>query len=305
MLDPTPPRSPLPRTSRYSIPALPPGFLRRQRLLDFLYQNVNRKLLLIAAAAGYGKTSLVADFAGDTEFPVAWLALDESDRDLGALAADLLGAIRHRLPNSCPLTSALLAAGGPSAAQPEQVAATLASDLENLPAGYFVLCLDDYHMVVHSEPVGRFVTRLLNLLPEQAHLLITSRAIPPAPFPIVPLAARQEIAGLNEDQLRFTSAEIQALLELRNNVTVPPGEAEQLAADTEGWITGILLGSHLMWQGLMAAWLKAQQASQPVYDYLADEVLGHLPDALRDFLVEFGGAAGNGRGGLQCHSGPA
>jgi LuxR family maltose regulon positive regulatory protein len=251
-----------------------------------MHQNIVRKLVLIAATAGYGKTSLVVDFARDTDFPVAWLALDETDRDVGTLAADLVHTLQRFFPDSCASTQAMLSAGAAGASQPEQLAAALAGDMDRLPSGYFVVCLDDYHLVAHAEAVGRFVTRLLNLLPEQAHLVMTSRAIPPPPFPIVPLAARQEIAGLNEEQLRFSGSEIQALLQLRNQVAMPEAEAERLAADTEGWITGILLSSHLMWQGLMAAWLKARQADSPVYDYLADEVLSRLSPDLRQFLVE-------------------
>ncbi|MBI3361600.1 MAG: hypothetical protein HY023_10890, partial [Chloroflexi bacterium] len=271
------------RLTKHSLPDRPPVLLRRQRLLDFLHQNINRKLVLVAAAAGYGKTSLVVDFARDTDFPVAWCALDETDRDLTVLAADLVAAMRGPFPNFGEALQALLGESG-RPAHVEQLASAFARGIESSIDGYFVLCLDDYHVVEDVESVGRFFTKLLEVLPEQAHLLIASRTIPP--FPIAPLAARQEIAGLSEEQLRFTPAEVQALLRLRNDVAVPDSEAEQLTADAEGWITGILLTSHLMWQGLVATWLRARQADAPVYDYLADEVLAGQPAPLRQFLLE-------------------
>jgi LuxR family maltose regulon positive regulatory protein len=274
------------RPSKFTLPGTPDGYLKRRRLIDFLHQNINRKLVLIAAAAGYGKTSLVADFARETDFPFAWLALDEGDRDLATLTANVVASLSRHLPSAWDTTQALLASSAGEPPEPELLAATLAGDLDRALNGYLVLCLDDYHLIADSEPVVHFLTRLLNLLPDQAHLIINSRAIPAPPFPIVHLAARQEIAGLSEEQLRFSGAEIQALLRISNNVSMPEAEAEKLASDTEGWITGILLGSHLMWQGLVASWLQAQQAGQPVYDYLTEEVLNRLEAGLRQFLLE-------------------
>ncbi|MBI5828164.1 MAG: hypothetical protein HZB20_01180, partial [Chloroflexi bacterium] len=76
------------RFVKYAIPARSPDLLRRPRLLDFLHENLHRKLILVAAAAGYGKTSLLADFADDLDSPVAWCRLDDTDRDLSALVVD-------------------------------------------------------------------------------------------------------------------------------------------------------------------------------------------------------------------------
>ena len=82
------------RQVRYTAPRVPPDSLRRARLVDFLHESVHNKLTLLSAAAGYGKTSLLAAFAAETDYPVAWLALNASDRDLAGLLAQLVGALQ-------------------------------------------------------------------------------------------------------------------------------------------------------------------------------------------------------------------
>src|SRR5512147_2080034 len=84
--------------SRYSIPVLPSDLLRRQRLLNFLYENAHRRLNLICATAGYSKSSLLIDFVHDTDYPVAWRRLIESDSDLAQLASSLAAALQVAFP---------------------------------------------------------------------------------------------------------------------------------------------------------------------------------------------------------------
>ena len=134
-------------------------------------------------------------------------------------------------------------------------------------------------------------------LPDQAHLVMAGRTLPTLQF--ARLAAKQQIAGLSEEHLRFRPDEVQALLKLRNRVDMPPAVAEALVANTEGWITGILLTTHLMWQGLMANLIEARQNQSPLFDYLAIEVLDQQPEPLRQFLLEFGGAARDGAADLR------
>ena len=269
------------RPAKFSLPPQPPDFLRRARLLDFLHQNSHRKLLLILAAAGYGKTALVADFAHDTDFPVAWLRLDETDRDLAALVSDLVAALQHAFPGFLSVVPAL--AAQPTAG-PDELAAALNHELEMGLDRYFVLVLDDFQLVEDAEAIIQFFDVLLDRLPEQAHLVILGRTIPA--FHIAALAAAQQVAGLSEEHLRFTSEEVQALIQLRNRLAVPDDEAEQLVSNTEGWITGILLTTQLMWQGLIASLIQARQSDSPLYDYLAAEVLDQQPARLRQFMLE-------------------
>ncbi|MBI4770859.1 MAG: tetratricopeptide repeat protein [Chloroflexi bacterium] len=275
---------PVPRLSRsakFSIPPRPPDLLRRPRLLNPLHEHIHRKLILISAAAGYGKSSLLADFVHDTDYPVAWLHLDEADHDLAALAADLALALQRAFPAFQSRLPTLAAQPGTTAAA---LAATLNREIETALDDYFILALDDFHLLDEAAPVVTFFDALLEDLPEQAHVLVAGRTRPP--LRIVPLAARGQIFGLGEEHLRFTPAEVRDLLQLRNQLALPEAEAEKLVANTEGWITGILLTTHLMWQGLMASLIQARQSEAPLYDYLAEEVLDQQPEPLRPFLLE-------------------
>ena len=273
----------LPRVSaaKVSIPPRPSDLLRRPRLLDFLHENIHRKLILVCAAAGYGKSSLLIDFVHDTDYAVAWYRLDESDIDLATLVAGLVAAIRVPFPDFQFVLPEFVAQPD---ATPHELATALIREIEAALHDYFILTLDDFHVVQDSPSILRFFDVLLADLPEQAHLLIAGRTLPP--LRIASLADRQQIAGLSEEHLRFTPAETRALIQLRNGVSVPEEESDKLAADTEGWITGILLTSHLMWQGLIASLMQARQSEVPLYEYLADEVLDQQPDLLKQFLLE-------------------
>ncbi|MCC6190989.1 MAG: tetratricopeptide repeat protein [Anaerolineales bacterium] len=269
------------RGARHQAPRPPDGALRRPRLVDFLHETVNRKLILIAAAAGYGKSSLLAEFAAETDYPVAWLQLTEADRDLSGLISDLAFALQARFPHWSSDLPRLAAQAGASA---KDLALVLAREIETGLDDYFVLVCDDFHLVEREPAVIDFFNELLAQLPPQAHLIVSGRALPPLRYAV--LAARGQVAGLSEEQLRFTPDEAQALLKLSNQVDLPAGAAETLVAHTEGWITGILLTTHLLWQGLMANLIGAQRGERPLYEYLAAEVLDQQPPALQQFLME-------------------
>jgi ATP/maltotriose-dependent transcriptional regulator MalT len=271
----------LPRfgSAKFALPPRPRDLLRRPRLLDFLHERIHYKLNLVCAAAGYGKSSLLIDFAHETDYLVAWCRLDESDTDWIVLVSDVLKAFRFPFPefqSILPQLSGQL--------EPEDLAKVLIREIAAGIDQYFILALDDFHALQAAPQAIRFFDALLADLPEQAHLLIAGRMLPP--LKMTSLVARQQAAGLSEEHLRFTAEEIQSLIQLRNEVVVPTSEAEKIAANTEGWITGILLTTHLMWQGPIANLMRARQPESPVYNYLAEEVLDKQPEPLKQFLME-------------------
>jgi len=268
-------------SARLSVPARPPDQLVRRRLVDNIHENIHRKVFLISAAAGYGKSSLLAAFAAETIHRLAWLQLDETDRDLVVLITDLTNALAEPFPGFVSQVPRLAAEPG---AAPKNLAAALVGEIERELDEYFVLALDDFHRLEGAPAIIEFFNGLVEYLPDQAHLLLAGRALPELQFPR--LAARQQIAGLSEEDLRFRPDEVQELLRLRNRVDMPPSAAEALVANTEGWITGILLTTHLMWQGLMAHLVAARETESPLFDYLAIEVLDQQPEPLRQFLLE-------------------
>lgn len=270
-----------PRPGKFIVPSRLPDLLRRQRLLDFLHENIHRKLILIAAAAGYGKSSLLIDFAHDTDYRIAWYQLDDGDADLAALAAGLAAALKRLYPTFESVLPSLAARPG---ADPSDLATALNRELAAALDEYCVIVLDDFHLIEHAPQITSFFDALLGGLPEQAHLIISSRTLPP--IRVVSLAARQQVAGLNEERLRFTTDEVKALVAAQSRLVLAGAEAEKLASVSEGWITGILLSAELISQGVMSGLLPTRSGDTPVYDFLADEVLEKAPEPLRRFLME-------------------
>jgi ATP/maltotriose-dependent transcriptional regulator MalT/two-component SAPR family response regulator len=262
-----------------------PDLLHRRRLVDFLHEHIDRKLLLVSASAGYGKTSLLIDYAHDTDLPVCWLSLVEPARDPRVFLEYLIASMHHHFPEFGERSKALLR-GSEVLTDPTPFVGTLVNEIYETIPDYFVVAIDDYHLVDGSHVVNLMVDTLVQHLPENCHIVISSRSIPTlTPRGLALLTARQEVAGLGVKELRFTAPEIQALLEQNFGQRLSDDAAEQLAERSEGWITGILLTTHTMWQGLMEGIIRVRGSGSKVYDYLVNEVFGQQPEGLQHFLL--------------------
>ena len=271
--------------TKYLIPGRRPALLRRPRLLDFLYEHLDRKLILVSAPAGYGKTSLLAEFAHDVDLPVCWYSLDRSDRDLRVFIEYLLAAIRQRFPGFGHRTLEFLE-GAERTTDADALVGILVNEIHEEIADYFVIVLDDYNLVNPSEAVNYFLGSLLQRLPENCHLIIASRTIPTlTPRGLAVLTARQEVAGLGARELRFTAQEIQQLVLQNYQQELPDEVAQELARQSEGWITGIVLSAQATWKDLIAGAVRARGASSGVYEYLANEVFSQQIPEVQQFLL--------------------
>ncbi len=259
--------------------------LRRQRLVDFIHESIDRKLLIISASAGYGKTSLLTDYAHDTDLAVCWLSLVESASDPRVFLDYLVSSINHHFPRFGE-TSRKLLKSGEALSDLTPLVGTLVNEIYETIPDYFVVVIDDYHLVDNSPAVNRVVDALAQHVPENCHLIIASRSIPTlTPRGLALLTARQQIAGLGVNDLRFTAQEIQELLWQNYGQRLPDNAARELAERSEGWITGILLTTHTMWKGLFEGIIRIQGSDSKVYDYLVNEVFSQQPSAVRDFLI--------------------
>lgn len=197
------------------------NLLHRERLVDFLHDNIHNKLILIAAGAGYGKTSLLIDYAHDTDLPVCWYSLDANDAHPLTFLEYLVASIRSRFPNfGEPILQALREHTGPVEAV-EPFVRLLIHEIEEQVQQYFVIILDDYHEVIENESVNALIDGLLRYLPEHCHIVLASRGIPRR-LTLTRLAARQEVVGLGVEHLRFTPDEIQTLLGSLGRTDLPP-----------------------------------------------------------------------------------
>ena len=194
-------------------PGRRPDGLLRTRLTDALLENSQRKLLLVIAPAGYGKTTLLADFAEDAPFSVAWLTLDPADRDPRSFVEYVIAAIQQRFPDCGRTTLDALRAAPDITMRSAALARTLAADVYRNVPGVCMLVLDDFHEVNDSAPVTTFLDELLRLVPENLRVLVAGRTLPN--LTVSRLAVEDNLYGLGEGELRFTSEEIQALFRLR------------------------------------------------------------------------------------------
>ncbi|MEJ2708046.1 MAG: tetratricopeptide repeat protein [Anaerolineales bacterium] len=266
------------------LPRRRPELLSRQRLLDQLYELLDFKLILVAAPAGYGKTSLLVDFAHQVDMPVCWFSLDPLDRDPYRFISHFIAAITEACPDFGKVSQAALNSVATDSFTPDTFIASLVNDIYDNIHEHFLFILDDFHLVNGSEPVVNFVNQFTHTAPDNCHLALSSRSLPTLPdMPI--LITRALVGGLSFEELAFSAQEIQALALNNYQVTLSDQIAEQLASETEGWITGLLLSAQSMWQNMAKPLQAARVSGIDIFDYLAQQVLDQQPTHIREFLL--------------------
>lgn len=264
----------------------------RPRLLEQLNSAVGNngtihpKLTLLTAPAGYGKSTLTAQWVSQLQHPVAWLSLDTGDNDQARFLAYLFAALAtvHEEVGEAAqarLTTTYLY---------NDTEAILTALLNDLAAGpeTVIIVLDDYHLITDSA-IHRAMTFILQYMPVQLHLVIAGRVEPP--LPIALLRAQGTLNHVNARDLRFTNEEAAQFLVQTMGVSLSTGQIARLEAQVEGWVTGLqLVGLALQEQvtllgqgGLQAAFSGSQRY---LIDYLADQVLNCQPPEIQDFLLK-------------------
>jgi len=269
--------------TKIRLPQRRSDILRRSRLVDFLHQQVDKRLIILCAAAGYGKTTLLTDFAHDVDLPVCWYSMDRSDADPRTFFDYMLLSLRQRFPAFGAQTETLLNSVDDVGREVNSIVASLANEIQTDIPDYFVLVLDDYHCVEESEVVNSALDLLIYYLPDNCHLVISTRTLPH--FTFSRLAAQRQVAGLGTTDLRFTTDELSKLLRENYKLAMPANQAEEMIDASEGWITGILLTTHTLWMGLVESLIKAKGAASPLFDYLANEAYLQQPREVQRFLL--------------------
>jgi LuxR family transcriptional regulator, maltose regulon positive regulatory protein len=270
--------------TKLHVPRPRPGFVSRPRLVEALEGGLARRLILVCAPAGWGKTVLLADWAQRGGRPVAWLSLDAADNDPARFWRHVVAALDRVRPGIGERAGPLL--GPPAPPSFEGLVTALINELADQPSeDEVLLVLDDYHLI-GAEQVHTPMNFLLEHLPAGAHLVLASRADPP--LPLARLRGRGQLAELRTDELRFTAEEALALLRAAIGGDLPGEAVAALAARTEGWAAGLQLAA-LSLQGNtdVAGFVAAFSGSHRyVLDYLAEEVLGRQKEQVRGFLLE-------------------
>jgi LuxR family maltose regulon positive regulatory protein len=258
--------------------------LTRQRLIDLMVELTDYKLIIIAAPAGYGKTTMLVDFASQTNIPVCWYALDTLDREPLRFITHMIASIAQRFPNFGVQSFAALDAANPSQPDFNQIVTSIVNDAYENIQEHFLLVLDDYHLVNEAKEIDDIINRFTQDVAENCHLVLSSRSLLSLPdLPI--LVARSQVGGLSFEELIFHPNELQALVQQNYQVQLDDTTAEELAQETEGWITGFLLSAQTMWKGLVNQIRVARVSGVSLYDYLAQQVLENQPTHIRNFLL--------------------
>ena len=270
--------------TKLHVPRWRRGLVARPRLSERLSRGAESALTLVSAPAGFGKTTLLAEWLAAAPAKgrsVAWLSLDQRDNDPALFWTYLVAALKTAAPG--------VGAGALSLPQPPQPPneADLGALLNDLDAisNDVVLVLDDYH-VIDAREVQDGMAFLLEHLPPQIHLVIGSRADPR--LPLARLRGRGELVEIRAADLRFTPGEAAAYLNEVMGLTLTAADVAALEGRTEGWIAALQLAA-LSLQGRedTAAFIAGFAGDDRyIVDYLAEEVLQRQPGAVQQFLLQ-------------------
>jgi LuxR family transcriptional regulator, maltose regulon positive regulatory protein len=268
--------------TKFTIPPIRSAWLARSRLVDALNEAMDRELILVCTPAGFGKTTLLADWAQGAKWPVAWLCLDPQDSDPTRFWRYVVAALDRAGVSVGDRVLSLVE--GSSATSSRGLVTALINELEGLP-DEFALVLDDYHMI-ESRSVHEDLTYLLTHAPAQLHLIVSTRSDPP--LPLSRFRARNKLAELRTADLRFTPEESAAFLREVWGLDLPPEALAALDTRTEGWAVGLQLAALSLRERpdpdeFLAAFTGSHRY---VLDYLSEEVLEQQRDSVRSFLLQ-------------------
>lgn len=269
-------------TTKLYLPPIASNLVPRPHLIERLNDGMMVRLILISAPAGFGKSTLMSEWARTIGKPVAWLSLDENDNNLKRFLSYLIAAFQQ-IDGSIgeSVLSSFEATDNPPL---EPLITILINEIAGSEKEFY-LVLDDYHLI-NSQKINEALNIFLDHLPPNAHLLITARVDPA--LPLSRYRARGYMIEIRLDELRFTEAESTAYLNDLIGLDLSPADILALLSRTEGWITGLQLAA-LSMQGRLDKheFIAAFSGSHYyIIDYLIDEVMARQPEEIQKFLCQ-------------------
>ena len=269
-------------------PAAPArSVLVRPRLIDWFGQHGQSRLILITAEAGYGKTTLLGEFANDTRDRVVWYRLERSDGDWITFLSYLVAGLRGVWPGFGRPTEALLRNVAAMGSTREVVLAQFLADLSMAEPGRVAVILDDYHLVGESPDVRMIVSRMLERAPEGMYFILSGRGTPN--LAVGRLMGQGRVHTLSVDDLRFTLSEIEQLFARTYGQPLDDEACQIIAERTEGWAAGLQLVAASIAVSQpheVGGFIRALSGAKgPIYDFLAEEVLTRLSPETQRILM--------------------
>jgi LuxR family transcriptional regulator, maltose regulon positive regulatory protein len=255
--------------------------VQRKRLLEKLNQGLTHRLILVSAAAGFGKTTILSEWTQQIECAVSWLSLDDLDNDPSRFWAYIVAALQQTDSTIGEATLAMLRSA--ETLPFEAYLTPLINELAQLQTD-LILALDDYHLIT-TLTIHHAVAFLLEHLPAQVHLAIATRINPP--LPLAKWRVRAQLTELRTDDLRFTDEEANTFLHQFISQLLTEAQVATLQTQTEGWIAGLQLAMLSLRDTKNPADLISSFSGNQRYilDYLVEEVLEHQSPFLQVFLL--------------------
>jgi LuxR family maltose regulon positive regulatory protein len=257
--------------------------IRRERLLDLLHSNIQTHYQVISAPAGYGKTTLLSHFVEDLGAPVCWYTIDSADVDPRVLFEGILTSVLSHFPKFGQLTNSRLLNTTDLIKDAIPLLNSLATEISTDIGDFFVIVLDDFHFIQDSEPAKLLLNLFLERLPENCHIIISSRNQVELPV-ISKTVIQNPSAIISTSQLSLNSDETRELVTAHFGINLSAQEADKLIRHTGGWILGILSSINSLHEGKLTSQITSV-SQEDVSRYLTFEVYDKQPPAVQNFLL--------------------
>jgi LuxR family transcriptional regulator, maltose regulon positive regulatory protein len=268
--------------TKLHIPPASPGIVHRPELYEKLKIGLSRKLILISAPAGFGKTTVMSDWINQNIIPAAWFSIDNGDNDPVEFLNYIIAGIQSIQPTFGQGTLKLL--NSPNKPSGESIANLLINEILNIDQN-FILVLDDFHLINNTE-VLNLVTYLLEHVPVNIHIVILTRSDPA--ISVSRLRSQNQLVELRSSDLSFSANDISILFNKKLKLGLSIEDVISLEAKTEGWIAGLQLTA-LSMQGRedISGYIQDFKGdNRYIMDYLMEEVLKIQSDDIKEFLLQ-------------------
>ena len=267
--------------TKLHIPQTGENIIHRSALFEKLDEGLKRKLILVSASAGYGKTTLISNWIFKNKIPAAWYSIDERDNDPFEFVSFIIHGIQKTHPEIGKNSLELLKS--PGTAGMDYTIELLLNDLLKISQD-LILVLDDLHLIQNKQ-IFELLSFIIEYKPKHFHIVLSSRSDPPLSF--ARLRSQNQIIEIRSSDLSFSKNDIIELFNKKLKLSLDQKDIDLLQLKTEGWIAGLQLTA-LTFKGQenISAYIeKIAGDNRYIMDYLMEEILNIQNDEMREFML--------------------